>query len=786
MAPTPPLQQGALEAKLKMCIAKKEMIFERLTRVYDMWKNISSFESRSNELFLTESEMIEDLRVKFEDLVDQINEINLTCDPSKSPNYQELVSFDDMYSKVIRVRKNLITQSSQSKSHSVPKSSEPSIKLPPIELPSFDGNTENWPIFYESFRSNIHENAQLSDSQRVQYLVGKLTHNARKVLAGIVPTGDTYKIIWDGLVAKYQDKRALGTHYLNNIFDLKNCQNSASSLDAFIEKYSASIAALKQLDIPDLTDFILLHCALKKIDAHTMQSFEMSVSKKEIPSYKDLISFIHNQVKILERSNSSASSTSSSLSNSRGTHSAKNSRPSAPSVQAHAFVASDDMVVHNTCSCALCGKSDHGSLRDCFQFKNMKSAKDRFNFLKSKQGCVNCLCISHTVSKCTASPSCGQCDKWHNSLLHFTNKNTDAKTGKTMRMQTSSHVCTEQSCSSRHGRDVQVSAATGPAALSAVPARTELSCCARTYVHPAVAVTDAECDHVLPSCVAQIKAEDRTVTSLAREKSHCLSANNPNNPNTILLATAQVYAKPTNGNGKLLMRCLIDNGSQNHLITVESCKKLNLNITPLNNSVIRGVGLSSRPIHGYVSLVIESRVSPYNNYNLHALVVDCITDQLPSQFIENCDMAYLNNIEMADLTWNIPGGIDLVLGSQLFPYIYLGQKIESESRAPPALLTTFGYVLMGDCPSGKRATNPNPSFAAFSSFQQSALQRFWELEEIPIASKRFFSSKETERYYIPHHAVVRQDKSMPHILLDARARTKTGMSRNYLRSSRWP
>lgn len=53
--------------------------------------------------------------------------------------------------------------------------------------------------------------------------MGKLTHNARKIAAGIVPTGETYRIVWDSLKKKYQVKRLLGTYYLNNILDLKTC-----------------------------------------------------------------------------------------------------------------------------------------------------------------------------------------------------------------------------------------------------------------------------------------------------------------------------------------------------------------------------------------------------------------------------------------------------------------------------------------------------------------------------------------------------------------------------------
>lgn len=110
------------------------------------------------------------------------------------------------------------------------------------------------------------------------------------------------------------------------------------------------------------------------------------------------------------------------------------------------------------------------------------------------------------------------------------------------------------------------------------------------------------------------------------------------NNSTILLSPAQVYAL-VKDNRKIIIRCLIDNGSQSHLITAKCCKKLNLPIIPLSNSVVKGIGSSSRPIIGHVNLEIESRIDSKNKYKLHALVVDKITDQLPSHYIDVKEMS---------------------------------------------------------------------------------------------------------------------------------------------------
>lgn len=46
-----------------------------------------------------------------------------------------------------------------------------SVKLPPIEIPNFEGSLKNWPSFKDCYVSLIHENQTLSDVHKFQYLI---------------------------------------------------------------------------------------------------------------------------------------------------------------------------------------------------------------------------------------------------------------------------------------------------------------------------------------------------------------------------------------------------------------------------------------------------------------------------------------------------------------------------------------------------------------------------------------------------------------------------------------
>ncbi|KAF9412289.1 hypothetical protein HW555_009180 [Spodoptera exigua] len=227
---------------------------------------------------------------------------------------------------------------------------------------------------------------------------------------------------------------------------------------------------------------------------------------------------------------------------------------------------------------------------------------------------------------------------------------------------------------------------------------------------------------------------------------------------TVLLSTAQVYVD-NKYNQYVSVRCLIDNASQNNIITSACCKKLQLNIIPLSNSVIKGVGTSSRPIIGYVEITVTAK-NKANSFKITALVIDCITDKLPSHVVDTSAVQHLFELPLADPLWHVPGEVELLLGAKLFPYLLLHNKILSPT-APSAVETVFGYILMGEIPSSlsnkndidlntasyfSTALNIDDSHC-FLSLDES-LHKFWNIEEIPSKSFMSPADRECEQLYV--------------------------------------
>lgn len=86
---------------------------------------------------------------------------------------------------------------------------ESRVKLPVVKLPTFDGRTEEWKRFSETFKSMIHSNENIPNIQKLQHLVTLLSGNASKIIESIELSDSNYKVAWELLQRRFDDPRAI-------------------------------------------------------------------------------------------------------------------------------------------------------------------------------------------------------------------------------------------------------------------------------------------------------------------------------------------------------------------------------------------------------------------------------------------------------------------------------------------------------------------------------------------------------------------------------------------------
>ncbi|XP_008183820.1 uncharacterized protein LOC103309643 [Acyrthosiphon pisum] len=112
-------------------------------------------------------------------------------------------------------------------------------------------------------------------------------------------------------------------------------------------------------------------------------------------------------------------------------------------------------------------------------------------------------------------------------------------------------------------------------------------------------------------------------------------------------------------------------------------------------------------------------------------IISKITGPTPQPPLITGQWTHIQNLPLADPSYNIPGAIDLLLGADLLPSIYLDGLQRGLVGEPIAMNTIFGWVLLRPMDSCDRSSITTMCLT-ISEPLDSLLKQFWELEELPI------------------------------------------------------
>lgn len=280
-------------------------------------------------------------------------------------------------------------------------------KLPEIHIPKFGGNYTEWITFRDLFVSMIHKNLSLDNVQRLQYLKGYLTGEAEQLIRYTPVSEANYEHCWKLLEQRYSNKKYLAHNILKRFLSQRNATTvSASVLKEFIDTTSECLSALTNLGIDVSTwDIIIIHLLSLKLDPETRKEWELHIAKTVdsdcLPTYGQMKDFLYDRFRALECIEPKHVSKRSS----------ENVR--------HSQNISSSKVLHTTnvqkMSCEFCGE-EH-KLCFCKKFANV-DYENRRDFVMKNRICFNCLGSNHGVQFCRTPINCRICKKRHHSLLH--------------------------------------------------------------------------------------------------------------------------------------------------------------------------------------------------------------------------------------------------------------------------------------------------------------------------------------------------------------------------------
>ena len=323
----------------------------------------------------------------------------LTLDGDVSQLMEDCSQLDkalfDSRVKIRRLLQNLVKPTS---------SMEEGVKLPKIEVPTFDGNLVNWISFWEQFSISIHEKCKLTNAEKLTYLRHALKDgSAKQLVEGLSASGDQYEEAIDCLRKRFDRPRLLHQTHVRAILEAPSLrEGKGKELRRLHDTVNQHLRALKAMNYDPPEHFITSMLELK-LDQDTMFEWQRHTqSSTSVPPVSALLEFIDLRAQASESAPFELNKK----------HYGEKQMPR--KFHGPRSVTSFTTVVEEMC--VLCKTTRH-SLYSCPKFKSLPHDQ-MLTIIKNNGYCMNCLKPGHFLKHCTSTHRCRRCQKPHHTLLH--------------------------------------------------------------------------------------------------------------------------------------------------------------------------------------------------------------------------------------------------------------------------------------------------------------------------------------------------------------------------------
>ena len=178
------------------------------------------------------------------------------------------------------------------------------VKLPKLDVPTFDSNIIHWKQFWEKFTVSVHSRSSLSNAEKIVYLKHAIKDGSEgNAIEGLSHSGDNYDEAVECLKARYDRPRLIHRTHVQMILDAPALkEGSGKKLRRLHDTMQQHVRALKTLGYDLLGKFITSMIELK-LDVDTLFEWQKhSQASTDLPYYQDLLDFIDLRAQASETS----------------------------------------------------------------------------------------------------------------------------------------------------------------------------------------------------------------------------------------------------------------------------------------------------------------------------------------------------------------------------------------------------------------------------------------------------------------------------------------------------
>lgn len=487
---------------------------------------------------------------------------------------------------------------------------EPSIRLPEISLPKFNGQYDQWIYFRNQFNHLVRRNEALNDYQRLHYLRSCLIEGAKNFES----SEESFSSLWKALELEFENRRWLVDRHLAELFHLKPLEDDSSTdlhkLLNIVQKNLRGLSSLK-LNLDPLSEAMVVHVVASRLDEDTHKAFESHVVGQGLVKWSDMAEFLLNRCRILENLEQERQKVR------------VHPKPVGAKLQPKVLMSATRDEEKRSFSCFNCTGSHY--INECRGFLAM-AVKQRFQRVKDLKLCINCFSNRHIVANCK-SGTCKTCGQRHNTLLHFDPRVQGGR------------ISSQISAPSVHPRAIQSKVEQDPDRVGLCTLRSPNA--AREQPAPG-----SEARRVDPASLSKETSGPVAFESKTEPKSSPKKVQLVSTSGQALLHTAIVYVQGANGEVQEC-RAVLDSCAMTSFMTTACAQRLRLKTFPASVSIV-GFGGAGHGITEAAVAHVFSKPSVIRGLDVvvEFLVTPCIVNRLP-----------LRSFDIS--SWNIPESVDL-------------------------------------------------------------------------------------------------------------------------------